>query len=1020
MKNCFKNVLLFFSIKNKRSYMIFKIILPLFLLATLNASASYFQQIKITGTITDASTGEPMPGVNIQIKGTTLGIITDADGKYTLSITDSNASLIISFIGYNMQEIPLSGRVVVDVKMVPEVTGLDEVVVVGYGTQKKINLTGAVSTISTKGLTSVPITQTSMALQGKMAGVTITQNFGAPGSDGGTVRIRGIGTLGQNDPLVLIDGVEGSMNDINPNDIESISVLKDAASASIYGSRAANGVILIKTKRGIKNQVMSITYNGMAAIQLPTDLPKLVDGATYLMLKNENERNSGRPNLYSDAYITAYKENAGIEPYFDTDWFKFAMKPSAIEQQHSLTISGGSEKITSLVSLSFLNQDGLIENSGLKRTSLRFNNTLQATKKLSFTLDGFLRSEDNVTPSQSISSLFQMMCEIPPLYPGIWEDGSYGEGWNGSNPLAFIQKGGSATSVSSRLQLNIRATYEIFKWLNLDLGYAPKYLSTNSKVSVKQYTYKKLDGSTGVKPDGLNSLSNANIHSLENFYQALLRFNKSFGQHSTSALFGFESNDFRSDNFTASRQNFLLPQYEVLDVGDANYKNNAGSATEWSLASFFGRVNYSFSDKYLLEANLRYDGSSRFSEAKRWGMFPSVSAGWRIKQEPFMSDIKFLSDLKIRASWGQLGNQNIANYPYLGVINISQPYYFGKTVVSGAAQTVLANKNVAWETTIILDGGIDFGFFNNRLTGAFDIYKKNTINILYVRDIPAVIGLTASEQNIAKVQNIGWDLQVGWKDDIRDFKYGVDLVISDVKNKVLDLFGKPQYGRNVIFENEEYQAFYGYECIGIYRSQEDLDKYPRLNANYKLGDLIFKDQNNDGKIDPTNDKKIIGSNIPRYNFGTTLSFGYKNFDLSVFLQGVGKKNTYFSTKQAGYSGSYYDYQLGRLVPDDPTTYQTATWIRVSDDNVTPEDNSFFLFNAAYLRCKNLIVGYSVPKQILTRLKIAEARFYISGQNLITWDNLRINFIDPEAPSSTSGAMYYPNTKTFALGIDLKF
>jgi TonB-linked SusC/RagA family outer membrane protein len=1020
MKNVFKEKLHFLLKVNRGGFMIFKIILLILLFTTLNVTAGTLQKVKITGVVTDGSTGGPLVGVNVTIEGTTIGVMSGLDGKYVIEAEKNDGVMVFSFIGFVSQRVNIQGKTEINVTLISDVKALEEVVVVGYGTQKKVNLTGSVSSISSVQLTDIPITQTTMALQGKMAGVTITQNFGAPGSDGGTIRIRGIGTLGQNDPLVLVDGVEGTMNDINPNDIENISVLKDAASASIYGSRAANGVILIKTKRGNKNAAMSITYNGMIAIQVPTDLPKLVDGPTYMMLKNENERNSGRTNLYSDAYISTYKENIGIEPYFNTDWFKFAMKPSAVEQQHSLTVSGGSDMITSLVSVSYLDQDALIENAGLKRWSLRFNNTLRATNKLSFTLDGFLRREDNMTPSQSISSLFQMMCEIPPLYPGIWADGSYGEGWNGSNPLGFMQKGGSSISVSSRLQLNIRANYEIFKWLNLDLGYAPKYLTTNSKVSVKQYTYKKLDGSTGIKPDGLNSLSNTNVHSLENFYQAILRFNKSFGQHTASALFGFESNDYRSDNFTASRQNFLLPQYEVLDVGDANYKNNSGSATEWALASFFGRVNYSLADRYLFEANLRYDGSSRFAEAKRWGMFPSFSAGWRIKQESFMTNIDFISDLKIRASWGQLGNQNIANYPYLGVINISQPYYFGKTVVSGAAQTVLANKNVAWETTTILDGGIDFGLFNNRLTGSLDIYKKNTINILYVRDIPAVIGLTASEQNIAKVQNIGWDLQFGWKDDIKDFKYGVDIVVSDVKNKVLDLFGKPQYGRNVIFENQEYQAFYGYECIGIYRSQEDLDKYPRLNSNYKLGDLIFKDLNNDGKIDPTNDKKIIGSNIPRFNFGTTLSFGYKNFDLSVFFQGVGKKNIYFSTRQAGYSGSYYDYQLGRLIPDDPTTYQTATWIRVSDDNVTPEDNSFFLFNAAYLRCKNLIVGYSIPKQILKKLNIAGARFYISGQNLVTWDKLKINFIDPEAPSSASGAMYYPNTKTFAFGVDLKF
>ena len=665
MKNFCKKDWLSFSKKNKMSYLIIKIIMPLFLFATLNVSAIPLQQNKKIGVVTDGSTGEPMAGVNIQIEGTTTGVISDIDGKFVIEVEKTDAVLVFSFIGYVTQRINITGTSEINVALLPETMGLDEVVVVGYGTQRKINLTGAVSTIDAKELTSVPITQTSMALQGKMAGVTITQNFGAPGSDNGTIRIHGVGTLGQNDPLILVDGVEGTMNDINPNDIENISVLKDASSASIYGSRAANGVILISTKRGNKNQAISVTYNGMAGIQLPTDLPQLVDGETYMVLKNENERNSGRPNLYTDAYMATYKENAGKEPYFNTNWFDFAMKPNAIEQQHSLTISGGSDKITSLVSLSYLDQDALIDNAGLKRSSLRFNNTLQASNKLSFTLDGFLRKEDNLSPSQSIGSLFQMMCEIPPLYPGIWEDGSYGEGWNGSNPLAFIQKGGSSTTTSSRIQLNIRAKYEIFKWLNLEAGYAPKYLGSNVKRSIKQYTYKKLDGSFGVKPDGLNSLSNTNAHSLENFYQVLLRYNKSFGKHSTSAMVGFESNDFRSENFSASRQNFLLPQYEVLDVGDANYKNNDGSASEWALASFFGRVNYSFADKYLFEANLRYDGSSRFAPENRWGWFPSLSAGWRIKQESFLKDIAFLSGLKLRVSWGQLGNQNIANYPYL-------------------------------------------------------------------------------------------------------------------------------------------------------------------------------------------------------------------------------------------------------------------------------------------------------------------------------------------------------------------
>jgi len=381
MKKLTTAILLFVLEMNKKLSVIKFIAFIVITFFALEVSATGQSQIKVTGIVTDASTGDPLPGVNIVIKNSVIGVLSDINGKYSIEITDPATVLVFSFVGYQQQEIQVAGRTTIDVKLGVSLTTIEEVVVVGYGTQRKINLTGAVSTINTEQLSSIPVSQTSMALQGKLAGVTVTQNFGAPGSDDGTIRIHGVGTLGRNDPLILIDGVEGAMNDINPNDIESISVLKDAASASIYGSRAANGVILIKTKRGNKNEAMSITYNGMAAIQVPTDLPELVNGETYMMLKNENERNSGRPNLYSDAYIATYLENAGKEPYFDTDWFDFSMKPNAMQQQHSLTIKGGSEKITSMVSLSYLDQDALIENTGLKRSSLRTNNTLQASDK---------------------------------------------------------------------------------------------------------------------------------------------------------------------------------------------------------------------------------------------------------------------------------------------------------------------------------------------------------------------------------------------------------------------------------------------------------------------------------------------------------------------------------------------------------------------------------------------------------------------------------------------------------------
>jgi len=979
-------------------------------------------QTMVSGVVT--GTDQALVGVSVQVKGTKAGTTTDAVGHFSIQVANpANAVLIFSYLDYDAQEVSVLGRNTLNVTLKEISKELQPIVVVGYGTQRKVNLTGSVTTLDTKDLLTRPITQTSQALQGKMSGVTVTQNFGLPGSDGGTIRVRGIGTLGNASPLVLIDGVEGAINDINPNDIENLSVLKDAASASIYGSRAANGVILITTKRGRKSsEPMSVTYNGMVAWQSPTDLPKTVDGATWLVIKNESERNTGRPNLYTQAFIDNYRNNVGTEPNFNTDWFDLVVKKSAPEQLHNLTIRGGSEKMSALVSLSALDQKALIDRSDFRRLSLRFNTNFQATTRLAFSMDGFLSKEDANRPNLNggISELFRMVTELPNFYPGVWADGTLGEGWNGANPHAVINKGGRQKSVFSRVQLNLRGTYSVFDWLKFEVAYAPKFLSTVADASILAYPYKRIDGSMGTYPAGNNSLASSNNNTTENFYQGLVRFNKSFKKHTTSVLLGAEYLTNRNDNFSATRQNFLFPNYLVLSSGDANFQTNGGGASEWALASYFGRVNYSFDNKYLLEANLRYDGSSRFAPNKRWGMFPSFSAGWRISEEPFFKGIKQVSSLKFRGSWGQLGNQDIGNYPYLGVVSINQPYFFGGNVAQGAAQTTLPNADVTWETTTILNGGVDFGLFNNKITGSFDMYIKNTKDILYKRDIPAIIGLDPSEQNIAEVKNTGWDLQISWRDNSKNFRYGIDAVLSDVQNKVINLNGKPQYGLNVIFEGAEYQAFYGYEAIGIFRSTDDLAKYPRLNTNVKVGDLIYKDQNGDGKIDETNDKKIIGSNVPRYNYGATFNFGFKGWDLSVFFQGVGKKDLYYAARQAAYGGTYYTYQLNRFIFDDPSTVQSSTWPRIAAGTSNDENNSFFLYNAAFLRCKNLTVSYTLSPSLLKRIKLSSLRFYASGTNLFTQDKLAINTIDPEAPSSVNSSNYYPNTKTVSFGLDLRF
>ena len=999
----------------------------LMLLTTNVLKGETLQQRSVAGLVISNDDNLPISGVSVLVKGTSRGTATDANGRFTIEALESDM-LVFSYIGFMSREIQANVREM-NVTMYVNAEELEEVVVVGYGTVKKVNLTGSVSTMDAKDIASRPITQTSQALQGKMAGVTITQSFGIPGSDAGSIRIRGIGTLGNTNPMVLIDGVEGSLNDINPKDIESISALKDAASSAIYGSRAANGVILVTTKRGRKNEAMSVTFSGLSGMQLPTYLPKVTDGATFMMLKNENERNNGRTNVYSESYIQEYKSNVGTEPYFDTDWYDAAMKDKAMQYQYDVTVRGGTDKISGMVSFSDLTQSALIDKTNFRRQTFRFNTDFQATNRLSFAFDGALYSQKQVEPSRGAGDLFEMMAEIPGIYPAMWADGAYGEGWNGDNPLGHMIEGGSSNRTSTRVQLSIKGKYEFTDWLDAEFRYAPKYQSSYSTTMRKQYTFKRIDGSQGTRPTGRNSLSNSYSKTLENFYQALIRANKTWEAHTFSAYLGYEALDNQSLNFNASRENFLLPDYEVLNGGDANYKDNSGGGSEYALMSFFGRVNYSYQNKYLFEANLRYDGSSRFAKENRWGAFPSFSAAWRISEEGFMQDIMSLSNLKLRASWGRLGNQNIGNYPYQGLISINSPsrtvpYYFGKTAAVGAAQTVFPNEKVSWETTEDMNFGIDFGLFKNRFTGSFDGYKRNTFDILYQREIPGIMGLAASEQNIAQVQNIGWDLQLGWRDHTGGLQYSLDFVLSDVHNKVINLDGKPVYGRRAIFEGEEYNAYYGYECIGIYRSQDDLDNYPTLNTNVKIGDLIFKDQNGDGKIDETNDKKIIGSSIPRFNYGLSINLDFKGLDFSVFLQGVGKKNLYYNVYMNRYGGAYYTYQLDRLIPDDPTTWTTASWPKLADPSASAamnEDNSFHVYNAAYLRCKSMILGYTIPESIVKKIRLSNLRVYLTSQNLFTFDNIKISTIDPEAPDTNQYATsYYPNVKTLAFGIDIKF
>mgnify|MGYP000364761672 CR=1 FL=1 len=1011
------------------------IVLPLlFVCFFLSFHQNMFaQSATITGKVS-GDDGAGLEGVSVTVTGSSVGTVTGKDGAYSISVPSSATSLSFAHVGLIEQQVNISGRTVIDVRLTADAAGLDQVVVVGYATQRKATLTGAVSVLNKEALTNRPVTQISQALQGQMAGVTVTQNFGLPGSDGGTVRIRGIGTLGNNDALVLIDGIPGGLNDVNQNDIESLSVLKDAAAAAIYGSRGANGVILITTKRGKKNQPMSIEYNGFVTAQQPTYIPEMVKGYDYMILRNEEARNSGQAGPYSQDFINEYQEKVGTEPWFNTNWVDFSTKSNALQHSHNLQFTGGSEKLSTMLSLGYLKQDGLMENSEFKRTQVRFNNNLQASDRLSFSLDAYLNRETGVAPNGNgnggANALFRQMYEIPAIFPVLWADGQFGEGWQGANPYAFIVAGGLNTTNNTRVQLQFKGNYKIFDWLSAELVYAPKYLSGFSEAKVKKYDFKRIDGSIGRWPQENNRVTMGSGRTVENNYRAILRLNKNFGRHNIGALAGIESIDNYSEGFFASRQNYLLQDYMVLNSGDPATRDNGtntNTPTEWWLFSQFGRLTYSFDEKYLFEADFRYDGSSRFSsKTKQYGFFPSFSAAWRISEESFLKNSSFISNLKLRMSWGQLGNQELQgqnpNYAYMSLIDLNQPYYFGGVPVTGAAQTIIANELLTWETSTSMNAALEFGFLNNRLNGQVDLYKRNTKDILYDRDIPAIVGLSAAPQNIAEVQNVGWEFVLGWNDRINDFRYSADLVLSDVQNKVIDLKDKPVYGRNALLEGEEFQAFYGYEVIGIYRSDKDLDDFPKLNNNVKLGDLIYKDQNGDGTIDAVNDRKVIGSNIPRMTYGLTLTAGYKNFDLSIFLQGVGKKNFYFIATDAGSGGNYASYQMGRFIPDDPSTHASAAYPRLVTQSANPNlvDNSFYLMDAAYLRCKNVALSYKLPAKLLQRMKIKDIKIFVTGTNLFTIDDLAIDFVDPESPTTSTGASFAPNAKMYSLGLNVRF
>ncbi len=973
--------------------------------------------LSITGTVTDES-GAALPGVSVVQKGTTRGTTTDSKGFYQVNVPDQNAVLVFSFVGYLPQEVTVGDRTVLGVKLQTDTKSLSEVVVVGYGTQKKVNLTGAVSSVSSEEVTRRPVGQTSSALQGLMPGVTVTQRSGRPGADGGSIRIRGIGTLGNSDPLVLIDNIEGSMNSIDPNLIESISVLKDAASSSIYGSRASNGVILVTTKRA-KGSKISVNYNNYIGWQTPTNLPKMANAIDHMLLTNEAYVNVGRSPLYADALLQKYRTEGASnrDLYADTDWQKAVLTGSGLQQSHFLSINGGSDKIRFLTSVGYFDQKGIIENSTYRRYTLRNNADIQLSAKFSARLDLQLVAATTVEPGRGAEEVFHWMNRIPANQIGINSNGTWGDGWNGDNPIAMARDGGTRKNNSPYALLNAAVVYKPASWLTAEVAYAPKYALSIDKNFNKSVQAYKPDGTLSFLAPARSTLTEGNSRSLFTTLRGTLTFDKAYGDHGLKVLAGFSREDFRNDYSTAYREGFLLPDYQVLNAGAADIQRTTGGASEWALQSAFGRVNYDYKQKYLLEANARYDGSSRFAKGNKYGFFPSVSAGWRISQESFMQPLtNIINELKIRGSWGQLGNQNIAggNYPFMSSLQFGA-YAFNKQIANVVALNTLANADISWETTEMTDIGLDAVLFS-KLSITADYYSKRTRDILLPLDIPAIIGLAAPSQNAGIVDNKGWELGINYKGSVNAFRYDVGFNISDVKNTVVDLRGVNLTGLTVNREGYSSFSLFGLQSEGFFQTVDEVASHAQQFGVIKPGDIKYKDQNGD-KIINNDDNIVFGSTIPRFTYGTTLNGYYKGFSLNIVLQGVGKADGYLNEQ------GIMPFFLGGTVQEQHKDHWTpentnAVFPRLAFSEANNEkSSSFWMRNAAYLRLKNIQLGYTLPVALTQRAGIKMARVFANGQNLLTWDKFWDGY-DVESPVGSGRA--YPQVKMLSFGLDVSF
>lgn len=1004
--------------------------------ALTHAQSTPATGLRVTGTVYDAE-GLTLPGVSVMEKGASTGTQTDLDGAFSVTVSNANATLVFSFLGLQTREQPLNGATTVNITLQAAQTALDEVVVVGYTTQRRSKVIGAVDQVSDGAFKGRAVVNTTQALQGKSPGLIIQQTNSEPGA-ALNFNIRGISTLGNNTPLVVIDGiVGGDINALNPADIESVSVLKDAGSAAIYGSRASNGVVLITTKQGRKNSAMTVNYSTLIGYNNPTFFTKPVHGYENAMLRNEAAFNSNVSQMpFTSAQIQQLKANG------DTEWFAEEITKPALQQSHTFSVSGGNENSTYMVSLGYLNQESNLvgPDKGMERYNYRINLTneygrFKLTSNLAY-------AKQLITDHSSSTSMLMVDAFRTPLYYRQKDaQGNYltNDVLQEFNPLGILEKGGFRKYDNDDVFGTLAGELKIADGFKVK-GVFGGRLWSNTMFSRTKEVHFSPGGVYGAD----RNTNDTSRKSLDLNTQFMAEYNKTFAdRHTIGALLGYSNENHQDRGIGLFRiktdPDLGTPGTDPDDISDDSYNSNKSTSRN-SLNSVFGQLTYDYDNKYFGEFRFRYDGSSKFRSDKRWGFFPSLTLGYNLTREGFMQNYRDkVGNIKVRTSYGIVGNQNVNDFQYQDIYKVYQGgYAYGNSAVNGVTFN-FGNENIQWEKAATFNAGVDVDFFNGDLSFSFDFFDKVTRDILLKPIVPGTFGSTLPDYNSGKVNNRGWELTANYRHNGKLFRHNFTFNIADTKNKVLDYGGKEQLTtleelQVIIREGLPINSYVGYIRDGIFKSYDEIEgaAVPE-GLTVVPGDNRYVDLNKDGVINDK-DKAVLGNSFPRFTFGFTYNVEYKNFDLSLFVQGVGQRTMMIRGELVepfhyNYGMTMYTHQLDYWTPANPD----AHYPRLSNNGTMSNTNNFrrgsdmYLFDGAYARLKNIQIGYSLPETTVKSLGVSKIRAYASGQNLLTLS--KVGFVDPElsefnnnmaAGNGANSGRAYPTLVYYGLGLDVTF